>query len=86
MTAPSPDPNLVSMRCHGTNAGASYAWHSHPFHEITLVTEDTGTIQYAADEIPFRQTRCCYIIAVKDMGRGTTRREMVNPNLLRLWH
>lgn len=52
MTSQSPDPNLVSMRCHGTKPGASYAWHSHPFHEITLVTEDTATIRYAAGEIP----------------------------------
>lgn len=48
---PLPDPDLVSMRCHGTKPGADYAWHSHPFDEITLVTEDTTTIRYSPGEI-----------------------------------
>ncbi len=46
------DPCVVSMRCRVAEPGASYPWHSHPFDEFTLVTDDTTLIGYAAGERP----------------------------------
>jgi hypothetical protein len=50
MTSTGTDPRLISMKCHGAQPGANYSWHSHPFHEFTLVTEDVTRIGYAAGE------------------------------------
>ena len=44
-------PRFVSMRCRVAEPGASYGWHSHPFEELTFVTEDSTRLGYAGGEI-----------------------------------
>jgi hypothetical protein len=46
------EPRFISMRCLAAESGASYPWHSHPFEELTLVTEDSTLIGYGAGERP----------------------------------
>lgn len=42
----SPVPQLVSLRTLEAEHGAAYEWHSHPFEEFTLVTNDSCLIGY----------------------------------------
>jgi AraC-like DNA-binding protein len=37
-------PKLIAMRTLAADAGATYEWHSHPFEEFTLVTDDACLI------------------------------------------
>src|SRR5512132_2167763 len=39
-------PQLVSMRTLAAEGSASFDWHSHPFEEFTLVTDDDCLIGY----------------------------------------
>ncbi|HZQ20539.1 MAG TPA: helix-turn-helix transcriptional regulator [Terriglobales bacterium] len=52
-TLPPVIPRIVSVYCRRAGSGASYSWHSHPFYELALVTEDATKIGYPAGE---RQT------------------------------
>lgn len=45
-------PRLVSMRCRVAEPGSSYAWHSHRFEELTLVTDDSSLIGYGGGRRP----------------------------------
>lgn len=40
------------MRCRVAEPGASYPWHSHPFEEVTLVTDDSSLMGYGAGKRP----------------------------------
>lgn len=42
-----PQPQLVSLRTIATKGGESFDWHTHPFDEFTLVTDDATLIGHA---------------------------------------
>jgi len=46
------EPRLISMRSRVAEPGASYPWHSHPFEELSLVTDDSSLIGYGAGTRP----------------------------------
>jgi hypothetical protein len=48
-------PRVVSMRCHAAEPGAHFSWHSHPFEELTFVSDDGATIGCPLGHLPVAQ-------------------------------
>lgn len=49
---PPADLAVLSMRCIAAAPCATYDWHSHPFYEITFVSDDAATIGYPPGMLP----------------------------------
>ncbi len=53
------DPAVVSVRCLVAEPDQSYDWHSHPFEEFTLVTDDRAFIGYDGQKHQLEPNTLC---------------------------
>ena len=67
-------PHIISLRCHVAEPGAIFDWHSHPFDEFTLLTDDDSLIRCPLGERPTkRNTLLLYHPGERHGARITSR-------------
>jgi AraC-like DNA-binding protein len=70
-----PMPELISLRTISAKGGDSFEWHSHPFEEFTLVTDDNCLIGYPPGWRPTTPNTLLHYRAGEKHGAATSLRE-----------
>src|SRR6266699_1712883 len=60
MSQPTFESAVVSMRCLVAKPGDSFEWHSHPFEEFTLVTDDEAVIGHGGVKQTMSANTLCF--------------------------
>jgi hypothetical protein len=71
----SPLPQLISLRTISAKGGDSFEWHSHPFEEFTLVTDDNCLIGYPPGWRPTTPNTLMHYRGGEKHGAATSLRE-----------